>query len=42
MVCIYSGLAVVCVDFGEIVTCVHYANGYTFITWFDDNGWIIF
>ena len=28
----------VCVDFGELVSCVHYANVSIFITWFGDNG----
>ena len=32
----------VCVDFSEIVSCVHYTNASTFITWFDDNGLVIF
>ena len=32
----------VCVDISEIVSCVHYANAYAFITWFDDNGLVIF
>ena len=31
-----------CVDFSELVSCVHYANAFTFITWFDDNGLVIF
>ena len=24
-------------DFSEVVSCVHYANVSTLITWFDDN-----
>ena len=31
-----------CVDFGEVVSCVHYANASNFITWFDDNRLVIF
>ena len=31
-----------CVDLSEVVSCVHYANVSTFITWFDDNGLVIF
>ena len=31
----------VCVDFGELVSCVHYENGSTFITSFHDNGLVI-
>ena len=31
----------VCVDFSEVVS-VHYANVSTFITWFDNNGLVIF
>ena len=31
----------VCVDFSKVVSCVHYANASTFITWFDDNGLVI-
>ena len=31
-----------CVDFGEVVSCVHYADVSIFITWFDDNGLVIF
>ena len=27
-----------CVDFREVVSCVHYANASTFITRFDKNG----
>ena len=30
------------VDFSEVVSCVHNANASTFITWFDDNGLVIF
>ena len=41
-----SGLYVLwscrCVDFGEVVSCVHYANASTFIVWFDDNELVIF
>ena len=33
----YYDLAV-CVDFGEVVFCIHYADASTFITWFDDDG----
>ena len=32
----------VCVDFSEVVFCVHYANASTFTTLFDDNGLVIF
>ena len=32
----------VCVNFSEVVSCVHYANASTFITWFDGNGLFIF
>ena len=28
-------------DFSEVVSCVHYANASTFITWLDDNGLVI-
>ena len=31
-----------CVDFDEVVSWVHYPNVSTFITWFDDNGLVIF
>ena len=31
-----------CVDFSEVVFCVHYTNASTFITWFDDNGLVIY
>ena len=27
----------VCMDFGGVVSCVHYANASTFIAWFDEN-----
>ena len=41
-----SGLYVLwscrCLDFGEIISCVHYANASTFIIWFDDNELVIF
>ena len=30
----------VCVDFGEIVFCVHYADASTFITCFDAEGFV--
>ena len=30
------------VDFGEVVYCVRHADAYIFITWLDDNGWVIF
>ena len=28
-------------DFGEVVSCVHYRNASTIITSFDDNGLVI-
>ena len=28
-------------DFGEVVSCVHYENASTLITYFDDNGLVI-
>ena len=31
----------VCVDFDEVVSCVHDTDTCTFITWFDDNEFII-
>ena len=31
-----------CVDLREVVSCVHYANASVFITWFDENGLVIF
>ena len=31
----------VVVDFGEVVSCVHYADSSNFITWFDDDGLVI-
>ena len=31
----------VCVDFNEVVFCVHYADASTFITWFDDDRLVI-
>ena len=31
-----------CVDLSEVVSYVNYANVSTFITWFDDNGLVIF
>ena len=30
-----------CVDYGEVVSCFHYADATTFITWFDDDGSVI-
>ena len=32
----------VCVDFSELVSCVHYTDASTFITGFDDNRAVIF
>ena len=29
-------------DVNEVVSCVHYSNASAFITWFNDNGLIIF
>ena len=31
----------VCVDFGEVVSCVHYADVSIFIAWFDDDGLVL-
>ena len=31
-----------CADLREVVSCVHYANACAFITWFDENGLVIF
>ena len=30
-----------CVDLGEVVSCIHCADIFTFITWFDDDGLVI-
>ena len=30
-----------CVDLGEVVSCIHSADIFTFITWFDDDGLVI-
>ena len=38
-VCI--AISQVCVEFGEVVSSVHYADGSTFITWFHDDGLVI-
>ena len=41
-----SGLYVLwscrCAIFIEVVSCVHYVNSSTFMTWFDDNELVIF
>ena len=31
----------VCVDFSEVVFCVHYVNASIFITWYDDDGLVV-
>lgn len=38
-VCI--GVLKVCVDFGEVVSCIHDSNVVTFTTWLDYNGVVI-
>ena len=36
----YHDLVGVC-QFGEVNFCVHYADAFTFIIWFDDDGFVI-